>query len=147
MGYRAGVADDHDLERFLTAQASTYDAALAELRAGRKRTHWMWFVFPQLRGLGRSETARFYGIVSLAEARAYLDHEVLGTRLVQCAEALLPHEGKSAREIMGSPDDVKLRSSMTLFAAVAGEGSVFSEVLDRFFDGQPDPLTLGALGT
>ena len=147
MGYRAGVADDHDLERFLTAQASTYDAALAELRAGRKRTHWMWFVFPQLRGLGRSETARFYGIASLAEARAYLDHEVLGTRLVQCAEALLPHEGKSAREIMGSPDDVKLRSSMTLFAAVAGEGSVFSEVLDRFFDGQPDPLTLGALGT
>ena len=147
MGYRAGVADEHDLERFLTAQASTYDAALAELRAGRKRTHWMWFVFPQLRGLGRSETARFYGIVSLAEARAYLDHEVLGTRLVQCAEALLPHEGKSAREIMGSPDDVKLRSSMTLFAAVAGEGSVFSEVLDRFFDGQPDPLTLGALGT
>lgn len=147
MGYRAGVADEHDLERFLTAQASTYDAALAEMRAGRKRTHWMWFVFPQLRGLGRSETARFYGIVSLAEARAYLDHEVLGTRLVQCAEALLPHEGKSAREIMGSPDDVKLRSSMTLFAAVAGEGSVFSEVLDRFFDGQPDPLTLGALGT
>lgn len=147
MGYRAGVADDHDLERFLTAQASTYDAALAELRAGRKRTHWMWFVFPQLRGLGRSETARFYGIASLAEARAYLDHEVLGPRLVQCAEALLPHEGKSAREIMGSPDDVKLRSSMTLFAAVAGEGSVFSEVLDRFFDGQPDPLTLGALGT
>jgi uncharacterized protein (DUF1810 family) len=141
------MTDEHDLDRFVQAQSTTYEAALSELRAGRKRTHWMWFVFPQLRGLGRSGTARYYGIASLAEARAYLAHEVLGPRLTECSWALLDHRGHTAHEIMGSPDDIKLRSSMTLFAAASGKGSVFADVLDAYFDGRPDPLTTGALGS
>jgi uncharacterized protein (DUF1810 family) len=136
------VASD-PLQRFLDAQDSggTYERALAELRAGRKTSHWMWFVFPQRAGLGQSETSRRYAISSPAEARAYLDHPVLGPRLVACAEALLEHEGKSATEIMGGIDTVKLRSSMTLFAAVAPEQPAFQRVLDRYFDGEPDEST------
>src|SRR5689334_13159806 len=109
-------ADPHRLERFVEAQDRVFDQALGELRAGRKRSHWMWFVFPQVAGLGMSATSRTYAIASLEEARAYLDHPVLGPRLVECAEAVLAHPERTALEVMGSPDDVKLRSSMTLFA-------------------------------
>lgn len=140
------MEDAHDLDRFVRAQEGTIAAALAELRAGRKRTHWMWFVFPQLRGLGHSQTAQHYGIASLAEARAYLAHPVLGPRLVECAEALLAVQARSAHEILGSPDDLKLRSSMTLFASAADDdATVFADVLDRYFDGRPDPMTTGML--
>lgn len=135
--------DNDPLQRFLDAQDSggTYERALAELRAGRKTTHWMWFVFPQRAGLGQSEMSRRYAIASPAEARAYVEHPVLGPRLVACAEALLTHEGKSAREILGEIDAVKLRSSMTLFAGVAPEQPAFERVLDRYFDGEPDEST------
>ncbi|MEV4704497.1 DUF1810 domain-containing protein [Actinoplanes sp. NPDC049316] len=136
-----------DLERFVQAQDTTYDRALAELRAGQKRSHWMWFVFPQIAGLGSSPTAQRYAIRDLAEARAYLAHPVLGPRLTECAEALLAVEGRSAAQILGHPDDLKLRSSMTLFAEAAGEGQpgVFRQVLDRYYDGEPDPATLQRL--
>ncbi|WP_199509426.1 DUF1810 domain-containing protein [Nucisporomicrobium flavum] len=133
-----------ELERFVQAQDTTYDRALAELRAGSKRSHWMWFVFPQIAGLGSSPTAQRYAIRDLAEARAYLAHPVLGRRLTECAEALLAVEGRTAEQILGYPDDLKLRSSMTLFAEAAGEerGGPFRQVLDRFYDGEPDPATL-----
>src|SRR4051794_16808187 len=115
----AGFADDpHDLGRFVSAQADDYGQALAEVRAGRKRSHWMWYIFPQVEGLGSSPMSRRYSIRSLDEARAYLDHPVLGRRLIECAEAALGVEGRSASEIFGSPDDMKLRSSATLFASV-----------------------------
>ena len=129
-----------DLDRFVTAQAGVYEQALAELTAGRKRTHWMWFVFPQITGLGSSPTAQRYAIASLDEARAYLAHPVLGPRLRECARALLGVEGRSARDILGHPDDLKLRSSMTLFARAADDPDLFQAVLDRDYDG-PDPLT------
>jgi uncharacterized protein (DUF1810 family) len=130
-----------DLQRFVDAQDrdGTYDRALAELRAGRKSSHWMWFVSPQRSGLGLSAMSREYAIDSPEEARAYVDHPVLGPRLVECAEALLSHEDRSAREIMGAVDAVKLRSSMTLFARAAPEQPVFGRVLDRYFEGAPDP--------
>jgi len=130
-----------DLQRFVDAQdrGDTYARALAELRAGRKTSHWMWFVFPQRAGLGLSEMSRAYAIGSPAEARAYVEHPVLGPRLVECAEALLLHEGKAAEEIMGGIDAVKLRSSMTLFARAAPEQLVFEAVLERYFDGEADP--------
>jgi uncharacterized protein (DUF1810 family) len=133
--------DAHDLQRFVAAQDSggTYERALAELRAGRKTSHWMWFVFPQRAGLGQSEMSRRYAISSPEEARAYLEHPVLGPRLVECAEALLQHDDKSAREILGEIDAVKLRSSMTLFARIAPEQPVFQRVLERYFSGEPDP--------
>jgi len=136
-----------DLQRFVSAQETTYDRALAELRAGQKRSHWMWFVFPQIAGLGSSPTAQRYAIRDRAEARAYLDHPLLGPRLVECAEALLAVEGRSAQQILGYPDDLKLRSSMTLFAeaADAGPAAVFRQVLDRYYDGEPDPATLERL--
>ncbi len=132
---------DFDLQRFLDAQdrGGTYDRALAELRAGRKRSHWMWFVFPQRAGLGLSEMSRSYAIASPGEARALVEHPVLGPRLVECAEALLTHQGTSAREILGEVDAVKLRSSMTLFARAAPEQPVFEAVLGRYFDGEADP--------
>ena len=133
-----------NLDRFVEAQDGLYADALAELRAGRKRTHWMWFVFPQIAGLGSSPTAQRYAIASLDEARAYLAHPVLGPRLRECAEALLAVEGRSAREILGHPDDLKLRSSMTLFAGAADDPALFQAVLDRYDDG-PDPLTLTLL--
>jgi uncharacterized protein (DUF1810 family) len=135
----------HDLARFVTAQADSYDRALAELRAGQKRTHWMWYVFPQLAGLGRSDMARRYAISSLAEADAYLRHPLLGARLVACAEAILAVQGRTARQILGLPDDLKLRSSATLFARVSPAGSVFHQLIDRYFDGQPDATTLDLL--
>lgn len=127
-----------DLERFVTAQATTYESALAELRAGRKRTHWMWFVFPQLRGLGRSETAHFYGIESREEAVAYLGHPVLGARLRECTRAVLAVPNRSAHDIFGSPDDLKLCSCWTLFAEVAqspSDQALFEQGLARFCAG------------
>jgi len=141
------MTDPYALSRFVDAQAATHAGALAELRAGRKRTHWMWYVFPQLAGLGRTTTAAFYGIRGADEARAYLRHPVLGPRLAACAEAALAVPDRSAREVFGTPDDLKLRSSATLFAAVSEPGSVFHRLLDRFFDGAPDPRTLELLGT
>lgn len=136
--------DPFDLERFLDAQAHNYDDALAELRAGRKRSHWMWYVFPQFAGLGASPTSRRFAIRSRDEAVAYWAHPVLGPRLRECAEAMLVHEGLTAHDIMGSPDDVKLRSSATLFAEVTGD-PVFSRLLDRYFEGCRDDATLRLL--
>ena len=135
--------DPHDLTRFVAAQdaGGTYEQALAELRAGRKTTHWMWYVFPQIAGLGRSEDTKRYAIASLAEAQAYLEHPVLGPRLLECAQALTEHSGRSARDILGRPDDMKLRSSMTLFVRAAPGEPVFAEVLDRYFGGEADPAT------
>ncbi len=138
--------DPYALDRFLRAQAPDYPRALAELRAGRKRSHWMWYVFPQYAGLGLSPTSAFYAIGSLAEARAYLDHPVLGPRLVECSAAVLAVSGRSAHEIFGSPDDLKLRSSMTLFAHVSPPHSVFHQVIARYFDGHPDAATLDLIG-
>jgi len=135
------------LQRFLEAQDGIYDDALAELRAGRKRTHWMWFVFPQIAGLGRSATAVHYAIADLAEARAYLAHPLLGARLEECARAVLGVAGRTAHEIFGSPDDLKLRSSMTLFAQVAGPDSVFPRVLERYYGGEADARTLDLLAS
>ncbi|GAU82360.1 DUF1810 domain-containing protein [Bosea sp. BIWAKO-01] len=142
------MTEVHDLQRFVTAQEPIFETALAELRAGRKRTHWMWFVFPQLRGLGLSPTAERYGLASLAEARAYLAHPVLGPRLVACTAAILEIEGQSAHAIFGSPDDMKLRSSLTLFALASCSGdTLFQQGLQRYFDGKPDQRTLDLIGS
>lgn len=138
--------DPYDLNRFLTAQDGIYDRALAELRDGLKRSHWMWFVFPQVGGLGYSFTTRRYSIKSLEEARQYLAHPVLGPRLNACCEAVLAHEGLSATDIFGHPDDWKLRSSMTLFDLVTGSQSIFSRVLGKYFQGERDPKTLQIVG-
>jgi uncharacterized protein (DUF1810 family) len=138
-------ADPHGLQRFVAAQAPVYAQVHDELARGRKLSHWMWFVFPQLRELGRSATALRYGIASRAEAAAYLAHPLLGVRLVECTELMLAVEGKSALEILGPPDDLKLRSSMTLFAALSPSRSCFAAALDRYFDGAPDPATLALL--
>lgn len=137
--------DPFNLERFVLAQQETYPHALAEIRAGQKRTHWMWFVFPQVQGLGLSEMARRYAITGSDEARAYLEHPVLGPRLVEITGALLALEGRTAHKIVGSPDDMKLRSSATLFASVSAPGSVFERVLARYFHGEPDEATLDRL--
>ncbi len=138
-----------DAARFLTAHddGATYAAALAELRAGRKRGHWMWFVFPQVAGLGSSPTSRFYALAGIDEARAYLDHPVLGARLVECAATLLDLPGNDPVAVLGGIDAQKLRSSMTLFAHAADgdEQPVFHAVLDQYFDGVGDPQTLGRL--
>jgi uncharacterized protein (DUF1810 family) len=130
-----------DLDRFLAAQQGAYDGALAELRRGRKTGHWIWFVFPQLVGLGRSEMSHRYGIVSLAEAQGYAAHPVLGARLRECAAALLAARSTNAEDILGSIDAVKVRSSMTLFRRADPDEPVFGRVLDRFYDGQADPAT------
>ena len=135
-------SDPFRLQRFIDAQEGVHARALDELRAGRKTTHWMWFVFPQVAGLGSSAMAQRYAIGSLEEARAYLAHPVLGPRLVECTEAVLSHPDRTAHQILGSPDDVKLRSSMTLFVLVAGPESVFQRVLDAFFDGETDTRTV-----
>lgn len=140
-----GPDDRFDLNRFVQAQEEVYAQALAEIKLGRKRSHWMWFIFPQIDGLGYSSTAKFYAIKGKDEARAYLDHMLLGKRLIECAEALLKIESKSAAEIFGYPDDLKLRSSTTLFANVSPADSVFSRVLDRYFGGEPDQRTLELL--
>lgn len=137
--------DPFELSRFLSTQEGVFDTALAELKAGRKQTHWVWFVFPQTIGLGTSSMARRYAIHSKEEAEAYLHHPILGSRLTECAKTLLSVQGKSAREIMGSPDDVKLRSSMTLFAVVSDRGSTFECVLEKYFTGQMDERTLAIL--
>ncbi|HEY1376019.1 MAG TPA: DUF1810 domain-containing protein [Gemmataceae bacterium] len=138
--------DPFDLSRFVDAQAGDYGHALAEIKSGRKRTHWMWYVFPQFDGLGASPTAKRYAIKSVAEAKAYLAHPTLGPRLVECAEAVLGVEGRSATEIFGSPDDLKLRSSATLFAAESPPGSVFERVLAKYYGGRPDEKTLRLIG-
>jgi uncharacterized protein (DUF1810 family) len=139
-------SDPYDLDRFLMAQAATYDIALAELIGGRKLTHWMWFVFPQMQGLGRSGMARQYGISSLDEARAYLAHPVLGQRLRECVTVLLDSGETSLQTIFGCPDDMKFRSSMTLFAAAAeGDEAPFRTALDTFCQGEKDERTVALL--
>ncbi|MCC6071801.1 DUF1810 domain-containing protein [Massilia sp. GCM10020059] len=134
-----------DLERFVRAQAPVYDAVSRELRSGRKRSHWMWFVFPQLAGLGRSEMAQRYALASLDEAAAYLTHPVLGDRLRQCATMVLATPDATVDEIFGHPDNMKFHSSMTLFAAIPGADPVFSQNLDKYFGGASDALTLSRL--
>jgi uncharacterized protein (DUF1810 family) len=134
-------ADPFDLARFATAQEGVYNRALAEIRAGDKRSHWMWFIFPQIDGLGFSSTAKYYAIKSPEEARQYLAHPVLGPRLLECAQAVLAVEGRSAFEVFGSPDDLKLKSCMTLFESVAGRDSVFGRVLDKYYQGKRDART------
>jgi uncharacterized protein (DUF1810 family) len=131
----------YDLERFVRAQAGIYEQALAELTQGRKQSHWMWFVFPQFAGLGHSDMSRRYAIVDVDEARAYLAHALLGPRLRACFAAALGVDGRTAHEIFGSPDELKFRSSATLFAAVSGPDSIFQQVLDTYFEGRPDPAT------
>jgi len=141
------TADDpYDLDRFIGAQAGAYARAIHELRAGRKRSHWMWYVFPQFAGLGFSSTSQRYAIRSRAEAEAYLRHPVLGPRLVEICEAALGIEGRSAFEVFGSPDDLKLKSCATLFAAASPPGSVFERVLEKYFRGARDEQTLRLLG-
>jgi uncharacterized protein (DUF1810 family) len=142
----ASAADPFDLKRFVDAQGPVYRDVVEELRDGRKRSHWMWFVFPQVRGLGGSPTAAHYGISSLDEARAYLAHELLGPRLRECARLVNQVQGRSAAEIFGSPDDLKLRSSMTLFARATDDNDDFVALLDKYYDGQQDQLTLARLG-
>jgi uncharacterized protein (DUF1810 family) len=135
--------DPFRLARFVAAQERDYARAFAEIRAGRKTSHWMWYIFPQIVGLGSSPTSQFYAIAGAAEARAYLDHPLLGPRLVECAAAVLAVPGRSARQIFGDPDDLKLRSSATLFAAIsAAPSSLFQQVLDKYFNGSPDAATL-----
>jgi uncharacterized protein (DUF1810 family) len=135
-------ADPWNLERFVSAQAGDYEGALEEIRQGRKRSHWMWYVFPQFAGLGESAMSRRYAIRSAAEASAYLSHPLLGPRLIACAEAVLAVDGRSARDIFGSLDDLKLRSCATLFAAVSPPDSVFQRIINKYFDGRGDSLTL-----
>lgn len=144
----SGAADDpHDLSRFVRAQADDYERALAEIKSGRKRSHWMWYIFPQIEGLGSSSMSRRYSIKSLAEARAYLDHPLLGHRLVECADVALGLKGRSAADIFGSPDDMKLKSCATLFASVSPSDSVFARLLDKYFMGERDGKTLELLGS
>ena len=135
------MTDGFDLDRFVVAQKGVYEEALAEIRAGRKRSHWMWFVFPQYAGLGSSPVSQHFAIKSRAEAAAYLAHPVLGTRLNECAEAVLEVKDRSAEDVFGSLDAMKLRSSATLFAAVSPPGSVFHRILDRYFQGGADERT------
>lgn len=136
---------DQELIRFLEAQNQMYLTALTEVKKGSKRSHWMWFIFPQLKGLGTSETARYFGLNGISEATEYLRHPVLGRHLIEISQALLALEGKTANQIFGTPDDLKLRSCMTLFAAVEKSNPVFNQVLDKYFSGIPDELTLQIL--
>ena len=138
--------DPYELNRFVQAQERDYARALAELRNGEKRSHWMWYIFPQIDGLGFSSMSKRYSIKSLEEAKAYLEHPILGPRLIECAEAVLAVEGRSAHEIFGSPDDLKLKSCATLFASVSSSGSVFEELLVKYYDGTRDRKTLQLLG-
>jgi uncharacterized protein (DUF1810 family) len=139
--------DPHDLARFVEAQAGQYSQALAEIKAGRKRSHWIWYVCPQIDGLGFSSMSKRYAIKSVDEAKAYLAHPVLGPRLVEICEAALAVEGKSARDIFGSPDDMKLKSCATLFASVSPPGSVFERLLEKYFRGERDGKTLALIGS
>ena len=139
------TTDAHDLSRFLDAQQGIYEMALSEIRQGQKRSHWMWFVFPQYAGLGVSPTSQRYAITSVAEAKEYLKDPVLGRRLLECADALLRLEGRSAQQIFGFTDDMKLRSCATLFAQISPGGSVFERVLQKYFGGERDDKTLRLL--
>ncbi len=141
----ADTNDPFNLKRFLDAQRDDYATALAELTAGKKTSHWMWYIFPQIEGLGFSSMSRRYAIRSIEEARAYLAHPVLGTRLLECARAVLGVEGRTALEVLGSPDDAKLRSCATLFAYVSPPGNVFQQILDRYYQGKSDDQTLRLL--
>jgi uncharacterized protein (DUF1810 family) len=138
--------DPYNLTRFLRAQEGDYPQALSEIKSGQKRTHWMWYIFPQIDGLAFSSTSKRYSIKSLEEARAYLAHPVLGPRLLECTEAVVRVDGKSATEIFGSPDDLKLRSCATLFAGVSPPGSVFERLLGKYYQGSRDGKTLQLLG-
>jgi uncharacterized protein (DUF1810 family) len=142
---RSETDDPYDLQRFLDVQEGVYTRVRSELREGQKRSHWMWYVFPQVRGLGHSSMARRYAISSLDEAKAYLSHPILGTRLRECTRITTSLVGRSIDEIFGSPDDLKFRSSMTLFAKAAGGDQVFTEALAKYFAGEMDPLTLERL--
>jgi len=137
--------DPFGLNRFISAQDEVYDRVLTELKSGTKRTHWMWFIFPQIDGLGHSPTTEYYAIKSIDEARKYLNHPILGLRLIECTEAVLAITGRSASEIFGYPDDFKLKSSMTLFSFVSGPASLFVRVLDKYFQGEHDIKTLQLL--
>jgi uncharacterized protein (DUF1810 family) len=139
------VNDPHDLRRFVDAQAPVYDAVVAELEAGQKRSHWMWFIFPQIAGLGLSSMAQRYALRSLAEAEAYLAHPLLGERLRRCTDLVLAVEGRSLTAILGTPDDMKFRSCMTLFERAAPGEARFRAALERYCDGMPDPATLARL--
>jgi uncharacterized protein (DUF1810 family) len=139
------MTDVYNLQRFVEAQEGVIESVLAELRQGRKTSHWMWFIFPQLRGLGFSSTAQFYGIASLAEARSYLDHPLLGPRLVECTLIVTSIEDHSLRQVFGTPDDLKFRSSMTLFAQAASQNAIFLEALNKFCGGIFDPATMDRL--
>ena len=138
--------DPYDLNRFVQAQHDDYATALAEIKRGRKRSHWMWYIFPQFDGLGVTSTSQLYAIKSVDEARAYLAHPILGARLRECADVLIKLEGKSAEEIFGFPDVLKLRSCATLFAHVSQSASPFHQLLDKYYEGEPDPKTLRLLG-
>ncbi|HEY7310194.1 MAG TPA: DUF1810 domain-containing protein [Gemmataceae bacterium] len=138
--------DPYHLSRFVSAQQDDFHQAMAEISDGKKRTHWMWYIFPQIDGLAFSSTAKYYAIKSIAEAQAYLDHPVLGPRLRQCAEEVVRVESRSARAIFGSPDDLKLRSCATLFACVLPPGSVFDRLLEKYYRGERDRKTLQLLG-
>lgn len=135
-----------DLQKFLDAQQSAYDAALTEIKNGRKRGHWMWYIFPQIKGLGLSNTANYFAIENRDQAKRYLEHPVLGKRLVEISGAMLAVEGKSAYQILGSPDDLKLRSSMTLFSLLPETDPVFQAVLDKYYEGKADWRTLALVG-
>ena len=139
------MEDPYNLQRFVDAQQGIYDQARSEISRGQKTSHWMWFIFPQSRGLGQSPMAVRYAIASLSEAEAYLQHPLLGQRLRECCELLLTTEGKSISEIMGSPDDLKLKSSMTLFSRSIPDNQVFLAILEKYFSGEPDDLTLKLL--
>ena len=139
------MPDPFDLDRFLNAQAGVYPQVLAELRTGRKRSHWIWFIFPQMKGLGQSSHSQFYGIGSLAEARAYLGHPVLGPRLEECTILVTQVQKKPIEQILGYPDDLKFRSSMTLFSRAATDSKIYNDALDKYFAGRPDQLTLELL--
>jgi uncharacterized protein (DUF1810 family) len=145
-GDSRGKDDPYNLSRFLQAQEGDYERALSEIRGGQKRTHWMWYIFPQLDGLALSSTSKHYSIKGVEEARAYLDHPVLGPRLRECAEAVVRVGGRSAAAIFGSPDDLKLRSCATLFACVSPPGSVFDRLLEKYYGGRRDDKTLRLLG-
>lgn len=139
------MLEDHSLNRFVDAQATVYSTALSEIKNGQKRSHWMWYIFPQIKGLGHSDTARFYALQDVAEAEAYLQHPILGPRLLEISQALHNLDSNDATRVLGSPDDLKLKSCMTLFGA-AGQQAVFQQVLDKFYRGTKDEATLRLIG-